>query len=149
MAATRPARKAASSSDMLLTGRHEVVSEDSQLTDQARAVAIGERPLCADRSSIRRDGHDRNRAQVALACEPEMLLKHLDHRDGALIGWPARHSAQRGNGGSACAALVVHDVPHSPAALPVVNKSGVASPYPTISATLNPVVEAGGLVMWK
>ncbi len=48
-----------SGSLFLLSTGHEVVREHGEFADQAGSVAVAARPLCANRSSVLRDGHDR------------------------------------------------------------------------------------------
>ena len=70
--------------------------ENRELADQARRVAMLARPLGADRGAISRDGHDRDRAQLALARQGELLLQHVDDGGDLCVRWSVRNGVREG-----------------------------------------------------
>src|SRR4028119_1689089 len=70
---------------------HEVMGEHGELADETGAVAIRAGPLRPYRGTITRHRHDGHGAQLTLTDKLEVLLKHLDHRGGVLVGRSVRN----------------------------------------------------------
>ena len=69
----------------LLAGGQEIVGEDGELADQRCHIAGIARPLGANGRSVSGHGYHGERAQLAFAGEPQMLLQQVDHRGRVLI----------------------------------------------------------------